>query len=231
MKCPRCGKELRRSKKDPSYGLCDNCRKKYRWVEESDFDDYEEDTEFSAPAHRTRSSESRSRKKAAVNSKQKHGCLTGIVSILVIIIALFAFISMLTGGDDSDKDSKSKTEASPESSTPKESSENDAPEDDVPTEYKSALLKAQDYSDVMYMSKQGIYDQLVSEYGEKFSAEAAQYAIENLDADYKANALKKAKDYQETMNMSPEAIRDQLVSENGEKFTQEEADYAIDNLE
>lgn len=30
MKCPKCGKELRRSKKDPNYMLCDNCRKKYK---------------------------------------------------------------------------------------------------------------------------------------------------------------------------------------------------------
>lgn len=30
MKCPRCGSELRRSKKDPSYGLCYNCKKKYK---------------------------------------------------------------------------------------------------------------------------------------------------------------------------------------------------------
>ncbi|MCI8374967.1 MAG: hypothetical protein HFI29_05980 [Lachnospiraceae bacterium] len=33
MKCPRCGNELRRSTKGPNYGLCDNCRKKYKWLE------------------------------------------------------------------------------------------------------------------------------------------------------------------------------------------------------
>ena len=33
----------------------------------------------------------------------------------------------------------------------------------------------------MHMSKQKIYDQLTSEYGEKFTAEEAQYAIDNLD--------------------------------------------------
>lgn len=82
----------------------------------------------------------------------------------------------------------------------------------------------------MHMSKQGIYDRLVSEYGEQFSEEAAQYAIDNLDADFKQNALEKARIYQETMDMSPEAIRDQLTSEYGEQFTQEEADYAIEHL-
>ena len=39
----------------------------------------------------------------------------------------------------------------------------------VPTEHKSALKKAELYSDSMNMSKAGIYDQLTSEYGEKFS--------------------------------------------------------------
>ena len=81
------------------------------------------------------------------------------------------------------------------------------------------------------MSKQAIYDQLTSEYGEQFSEDAAQYAIDNMEADWKANALEKAKDYQENMNMSKNAIYDQLTSEYGEKFTAEEAQYAIDNLE
>lgn len=82
----------------------------------------------------------------------------------------------------------------------------------------------------MSMSKVAIYDQLTSEYAEKYSPEAAQYAVGNLKADYNANALKKAKSYQDTMAMSPEAIRDQLTSENGEKFTPEEADYAVQHL-
>lgn len=103
-------------------------------------------------------------------------------------------------------------------------------EENVPTEYKSALRKAKSYSDTMYMSKAGLYEQLTSEYGEKFTAEAAQYAVDNVEADWKENALKKAKTYQETMDMSPSAIYDQLVSEYGEKFTAEEAKYAINNL-
>ncbi|WP_371264046.1 Ltp family lipoprotein [Enterococcus hirae] len=94
----------------------------------------------------------------------------------------------------------------------------------------NALAKAYQYSKVMHMSKAAIYDQLTSEYGEKFSAEAAQYAIDNMIADFNANALAKAKEYQESMAMSPEDIREQLTSEYGEKFTPEEADYAIQHL-
>ena len=101
----------------------------------------------------------------------------------------------------------------------------------VPKEYRNALHKAENYSKMMHMSKQRIYDQLTSEYGEKFDAEAAQYAIDNLNADYNENALKCGENYKKTMHMSKARIYDQLTSENGEKFTSEEAQYAIDNLD
>lgn len=65
----------------------------------------------------------------------------------------------------------------------------------------------------------------------KFTVDEAQYAIDNMNADFNHNALEKAKSYQESMSMSPEAIRDQLTSQYGEKFTQAEADYAIANLD
>lgn len=51
----------------------------------------------------------------------------------------------------------------------------------------------------MHMSKQGIYDQLISEYGEQFTEEEAQYAVDNLKADYKENTLQKAKSYQDSL--------------------------------
>lgn len=51
----------------------------------------------------------------------------------------------------------------------------------VPKEYRNALHKAENYSKMMHMSKQRIYDQLTSENGEKFTPEEAQYAIDNLD--------------------------------------------------
>lgn len=83
---------------------------------------------------------------------------------------------------------------------------------------------------MMNMSKAGIYDQLTSEYGENFSPEAAQWAVDNLKADYNANALAKAKAYQAEQDMAPEAIRDQLTSEYGEQFTPDEANYAVQHL-
>lgn len=98
-------------------------------------------------------------------------------------------------------------------------------------EEKNALRKAESYSNTMHMSKKRIYQQLTSEYGEGFTKEAAQYAIDNMKADWNKNALEKAKSYQTTMSMSKSAIYKQLISEYGENFTNEEAQYAIDHLD
>lgn len=99
------------------------------------------------------------------------------------------------------------------------------------SEQSNALKKAKAYAKTMKMSKQGIYEQLTSEYGEGFDVEAAQYAIDNIEWDWNENALSKAKTYRDTMSMSKSAIYDQLTSQYGEKFTAEEAQYAIDHLD
>ena len=83
----------------------------------------------------------------------------------------------------------------------------------------------------MHMSKKRIYKQLTSEYGEGFTAAEAQYAIDNIKADWNANALAPAKNYHETMSISNSAIYKQLISEYGEEFTKDEAQYAIDHLD
>ncbi|KDP90564.1 MULTISPECIES: Ltp family lipoprotein [Clavibacter] len=101
----------------------------------------------------------------------------------------------------------------------------------VPAESATALIKAETYANGLDMSKAALYDQLTSEYGEKFTPEAAQYAVDNVQADWNANALGKARTYREMAAMSPAAIRDQLTSEYGERFTAEEADYAIAHLD
>lgn len=93
----------------------------------------------------------------------------------------------------------------------------------------NALKKAESYSKIMHMSKKGIYNQLTSSI-EGFTDEEAQYAIDNVKADWNANALEKAKSYQETMSMSKSAIYNQLTS-FVEGFTAEEAQYAIDHLD
>ena len=99
----------------------------------------------------------------------------------------------------------------------------------IKAEYKDALKKAKDHPLVKKISKQGMRNWLTSE-PNLFSPEAAQWTVDNMKADWNANALEKAKSYQKTMNMSPEAIRSQLTS-SFEGFTEEEADYAVSHLD
>ena len=157
-----------------------------------------------------------------------------ITKILVLAFITLAIAVLFAGCSDlAEASSSLKSAASSVEKTIESISEaiEEEPEDNVPTEYKNALKKAKIYSDIMHMSKEGIYNQLISEYGENFPEDAAQYAMYNLDCDWNANALAKAKSYSDTMHMSKAAIFDQLISEYGEKFTPEEALYAVDNLD
>ncbi|WP_435300308.1 Ltp family lipoprotein [Timonella sp. A28] len=100
----------------------------------------------------------------------------------------------------------------------------------VPAEYTAALTTAQNYLEFAHFSEKGLYDQLTSEYGEKFPKKAAQYAVDNVEVNWNEQALKAAKSYRETASMSDAGIHDQLTSEYGEQFTKKQADYAIKNL-
>ena len=155
--------------------------------------------------------------KSSKNWFAKHKVLTVIIGIVVLGIAIGA-----SGG--SGKGTTTNTNADTSITNPKEKKSN------IPAEYASALNQAGSYANTMHMSKQGVYDQLVSEFGGKFSAKAAQYAIDNVKSDWNANALAKAKDYQTQQSLSPSAIHDQLTSAAGEKFTTAEADYALAHL-
>ena len=103
------------------------------------------------------------------------------------------------------------------------------PEDNVPASYKSALEKAKKLSEITGISKARVRMFLALPHdGRKFSTEAVQYAVDNLEVDWKEKALEKAKGY--PSYMSPSVIYDNLVSVDV-NFTPEEAQYAIDNLE
>lgn len=103
--------------------------------------------------------------------------------------------------------------------------------DEVPREYRNALRSAENYLEFSAFSYQGLYDQLTSEYADQFPADAAQYAVDNLQVDWNEQALKSAKQYLEFSPMSDAELYDQLVSEYGEQFTPEQAQYAIDHLD
>ncbi len=95
----------------------------------------------------------------------------------------------------------------------------------LPREYVNAKQAAIDYLNYTAFSKEGLYDQLIYE---KYPDDAARYAVDNVDVDWKSQALAMAKDYLDYSSFSDSGLYEQLIYE---KFTSEEAQYAIDNLE
>ncbi len=91
-------------------------------------------------------------------------------------------------------------------------------------EQKNALNKAKDYLNYTAFSKSGLYDQLIHE---QYPDDAAQFAIDNIEVDWNAQALQKAKDYLDYTSFSDQGLYDQLIHEG---FTAEQSQYAIDNL-
>ena len=100
---------------------------------------------------------------------------------------------------------------------------------DSNSEYSAALGKAKSYNSLFHMSKKRMYRQLTSDF-DKFSNDAAQYAVDHLEADYKYNALFNAKNYRKLFNMSKSRLINQLTS-SIDGFTEEEANYAINHLD
>ena len=100
---------------------------------------------------------------------------------------------------------------------------------DSNSEYSTALGKAKSYNSLFHMSKKRMYRQLTSDF-DKFSNDAAQYAVDHLEADYKYNALFNAKNYRKLFNMSKSRLINQLTS-SIDGFTEEEANYAINHLD
>lgn len=139
---------------------------------------------------------------------------------ILVVLVIFIGSAAVSGGNDSSSSSSSSSSAKSSSSSSSH----------VSATKVAALKSAQIYSDTMHMSKQGIYDQLTSDAGDKFDDASAQYAVDHVKADWNKNALKAAESYQKDQNMSPEAIRDQLTSDAGDKFTQDQADYAVSHL-
>lgn len=97
-----------------------------------------------------------------------------------------------------------------------------------------ALESARSYLDNMAFSRQGLIDQLTSEYGEQFTQEQAEYAVSTLEeageVDWYEEAVESAQSYLDTMTFSRQGLIDQLTSEYGEQFTQDQAEYAAEQV-
>ena len=78
----------------------------------------------------------------------------------------------------------------------------------------------------MHFSRQGLIDQLSSEYGNQFAVDDATYAADHCGADWNEQAAGAAQDYLDTgMHFSRQGMIDQLSSPYGNQFTTAQAEH------
>lgn len=99
------------------------------------------------------------------------------------------------------------------------------PESDLTPSQRQAVRSAESYLNFMAFSRQGLIDQLSSEFGDQFAVEDATVAVDSLNVDWNEQAAKSAEGYLELMAFSCQGLIDQLSSEFGEQFTREQATY------
>ena len=179
--------------------------------------------------------------------KKKTG---GIIAAILVVMLLFG--CMGGGGKDNSNSADStktnettaqesateESKAEPEEATteePAEKDEADAQDDDYASwtsEQKHAYNACLSYLEYTAFSKQGLIDQLSSEYGEGYPLEVAEFAVNKIEergeVDWVEQAKRSAQNYLDFSDFSKQGLIDQLSSEYGEQFTIEQATEAVE---
>jgi hypothetical protein len=92
----------------------------------------------------------------------------------------------------------------------------------------NALRVAKDYLRASGFSRAGLIEQLSSNVGAGFSLVDSTWAVDQLHADWKAQAVRTGKTYLEISGFSRSGLIEQLTL--GAGFTQQEATYAANSL-
>lgn len=103
----------------------------------------------------------------------------------------------------------------------------EAPKPVYSLEQQNALRAAQSYLDLTGFSRQGLIDQLSSEYGSAYPVDVATWAADTVGADWNAEAVESAKSYLDLTSFSRQGLYEQLTSAYGGQFTPDEANYAL----
>jgi hypothetical protein len=92
---------------------------------------------------------------------------------------------------------------------------------------ENALQQAQQYLSLMPFSRQGLIDQMSSQYGSGYPVDVATWAVDYLNPDWNAEAAEAAKSYLDVMAFSRDGLYEQLTSEHGAQFTPEQANAGL----
>lgn len=116
-------------------------------------------------------------------------------------------------------------EVKAESEKKADAAETAKPKDIMTIQQRNAVRSAKQYLSFKGFSRDGLIEQLSSEYGDGYSKEDATIAVDSLNVDWSEQAVKAAQAYLEFKGFSCKGLIQQLSSSAGEKFTKEQAEY------
>ena len=159
-------------------------------------------------------------------------------AIALAAIIVLGGISSATGGGDEPTKAKDDTvsaavEQPKDEATAEEKAEavpEPKPEPEMTTSQENAIESAESYLDFSGFSKQGLIDQLSSQYGDDYPRTDAIFAVRHLDVDWNAEAVESAESYLEMSGFSRPGLIDQLSSKYGDQYTVAQATYAANKV-
>lgn len=90
---------------------------------------------------------------------------------------------------------------------------------------KNAVRSAKQYISMQGFSRDGLIQQLSSDYGEGYRVTDATVAVDSLNIDWNTQAVRSAKQYLNMQGFSCKGLIQQLSSSAGEKYTVSQATY------
>lgn len=142
------------------------------------------------------------------------GCL-GCVGVIVVLMIIGSL-----GGGAVDSGILAQLQSSAAAAT---GSPPDPASAGLTSSQRNALRSANDYLKVSGFSRQGLIDQLSSNYGDQYSVSDATAAVNRLQVDWSEQAARSAENYLKMSGFSCQGLIDQLSSSHGDQYTVEEA--------
>ena len=96
---------------------------------------------------------------------------------------------------------------------------------------QNAARSALTYLDFSGFSRQGLIDQLSSEFGDQYDVQDATTAVDSLDVNWTSQAVRSAQTYLDVSGFSRQGLIDQLSSEFGDQHAIQDATTAVDSLD
>lgn len=90
---------------------------------------------------------------------------------------------------------------------------------------KNAVRSAKQYLSFQGFSRDGLIQQLSSDYGDGYKVSDATVAVDSLNIDWNKQAVRSAKQYLKMQGFSCKGLIQQLSSDYGDKYTVNQATY------